>query len=275
MKLVKICKLPKVNLFQFSLSCVSYSVAGRQRGARGKEGGLARYGASYVRSKKPDCFVMEQVTGFVKCFPREANSLKKRLTQSGEYKLAEYTLDASVHGSLPQRRVRWFLVGVRLDVLGNSTMPRSLSPVPMLNLSSLLNKKGKMQIPTDKTCSDNLVDVLKRIQAMGGSLQGSEWVADLQSTKASLQDGVAPTLTASRCSAKGFYLVSRMRWTKVSELLKLQGMLNLDFGTLSKAKVGRMIGNGIPVTLLMRIFSMLLRVPQVSLTTQTFSTPWD
>ena len=143
--------------------------------------------------------------------------MRKRLAQSGDYKLVEhYTLDARVHGSLPQRRVRWFLVGVRLDVHNWATppclQPRSLSPVPMLNPFSLLNKKGKMQIPTDKTCSNNLVDVLKRIQAMCGSLQGSEWVAYLQSTKASLQDGVAPTWTASRCSAKG-YLVSRMRWT--------------------------------------------------------------
>ena len=50
-------------------------------------------------------------------------------------------------------------------------------------------------------------------------------------------------------------------------------MMKLDFGTLAKAKVGKMIGNGIPVTLLMRIFSVLLRLPQMS--TQTFATPWD
>ena len=192
------------------------------------------------------------------------------------------TLDADIHGSLPQSRQRWFVLGLRKDNLKGATLPAELAPVPMLSLSALLDsiQKGEPDIPLDNTCYGNLDAAIRKIEDKGhdpfSMADGKIWVLDLCGSRVSMKQGKTMTLTASRCSGKGYYVLPLLRWLTLPELLRLQGMnfsggKKLEFGTLGKGKIGHMVGNAIPVTLLMRLFAVLL--PHIS--SQSFATPWD
>ena len=152
----------------------------------------------------------------------------------------------------------------------------------MLSLKSVLDslEPGQPDIPVDNTCYGNLEAAIRKIRADGhdpfSMADGKIWVLDLCGSRVSMKQGKTMTLTASRCSGKGYYVLPLLRWLTLPELLRLQGMnlsggKELRFGSLSKGKIGHMVGNAIPVTLLMRLFASLL--PHVS--EQRFANPWD
>lgn len=78
------------DLFQFSPPCQNYSKAGLQKGAQGKQGNLAKYGARYVNRYMPGAFLMEQVPAYPNEFPREAKLLMRSLKKSGKYIVKDY-----------------------------------------------------------------------------------------------------------------------------------------------------------------------------------------
>jgi len=79
------------DLFQFSPPCTNYSKAGLQKGAQGKQGNLAKFGARYVNRYMPGAFLMEQVPAYPNEFPHEAQLLMRSLKKSGKYIVKQYT----------------------------------------------------------------------------------------------------------------------------------------------------------------------------------------
>lgn len=174
------------------------------------------------------------------------------------------------------------MLGLHKEKFRGATLPAELAPVPMLSLSAVLGslQTGEPDVPLDNTCYGNVDPAIRKIKDMGhdpfSKTDGKIWVLDLCGSRVSMKQGKTMTLTASRCAGKGYYILPLLRWLSLPELLRLQGMnlsggKKLKFGSLGKSKIGHMVGNAIPVTLLMRLFAVLL--PHIS--SQVFVTPWD
>ena len=159
-------------------------------------------------------------------------------------------------------------------------VPRAIPCLPLhvlLNTSAHQVPLPESDIPKDKTAFNNLWKCLDKIKKkkynpMG---QGADlWVADLHSTNPCVQRNRVMCITASRASAKGFYLMGLLRWTTVGELVRLQGVQDgrLDFSGLRDSQIGKMCGNAIPVTLLVRLFEMVL--PHIT-DQKILKTPWS
>lgn len=78
--------------------------------------------------------------------------------------------------------------------------------------------------------------------------------------KPNLKLGCCPCITASRGKGKGFWIVSRKRFTTLREKLWLTGLTEdeLPLDIVSKAKLGEMLGNSVPIPLMAAVLSAVL-----------------
>ena len=277
--------LPKVDLFQFSPSCVPYSTGGKSEGTCHDQGDHCLKGAAYINCHNPDAWIMEQVVPFqtAASYSGIRKKLYKAFKRSGNYHTQHCVLNASTHGGLPQNRSRLFIIGLKKTNAREHHWFQVPRPIPCLPLHLLLDSSADQvplpdsDIPKDMTAFNNLWKVLDKIKKKkyNPMSQGKDlWVADLHSTNPCVQQNRVMCITASRASAKGFYILGLLRWTTIDELVRLQGVKDgrLNFQALRDSQIGKLCGNAIPVTLLVRIFEMVL--PKI--TDQPLKkTPWS
>lgn len=99
--------------------CPDFSVAGKNRGAEGKNGRLTTIYFDLIRKRKPAFFVFENVKGLYRTKKHREyyESQKSKLLQDG-YVLFDKIFNSLEYG-VPQYRDRLFLVGFRRDIFGN------------------------------------------------------------------------------------------------------------------------------------------------------------
>ncbi len=152
------------------------------------------------------------------------------------------------------------MVGVKKS-LGCAEALDPPAPILCLPLHALLEKDLPQELPSDKAGQNNLTKVMQRIIATRENPLDTLYVADIHSTNSGLQINQTMTVTAARAAGRGFYiLVSKMRWTSIRELCRLQGSKDgrLNFGRLSRNQIGQLCGNAVPVPLLLLVFSRVL-----------------
>lgn len=99
--------------------CPDFSVGGKNRGSRGKNGKLTKSFASLICEHQPDFFLFENVKGLWRTakHKRYFQKLKKRFNDGG-YVLTEKLINAIEYGA-PQDRERIILLGFRKDLVKN------------------------------------------------------------------------------------------------------------------------------------------------------------
>ena len=126
--LIKPNKLPNFDLFNFTFSCQSVSVAGKQAGMKDKDGNITRtgqyiYGIDIIRTKKPKYILIENVKGLIsKKFINDFYDIINNIEQIGydcyypkNDKEKPKCLNAKDYG-IPQNRERIYVICIRRDV---------------------------------------------------------------------------------------------------------------------------------------------------------------
>ncbi|MDV3426985.1 MAG: DNA cytosine methyltransferase, partial [Bacillota bacterium] len=126
--LIKPDDLPNFDLFNFTFSCQSVSVAGKQTGMKDKDGNITRtgqyiYGIDIIRTKKPKYILIENVKGLIsKKFINDFYNIINEIESIGyncyypkNNKGKPRCLNAKDYG-IPQNRERIYVICIRKDI---------------------------------------------------------------------------------------------------------------------------------------------------------------
>lgn len=153
--------------------CPDFSVAGKNKGAKGENGQLSATYIELIAQNKPDFFLFENVKGLYRTKKHRAffESIKTKLIKNGYY-LTEKLINAIEFGA-PQDRERIILIGFRRNVLrdfglrlNGSTTLKSFAWET--NILYPQNEIMAMNWPTQeqfienstKQCPDNIIEKL-------------------------------------------------------------------------------------------------------------------
>lgn len=116
--------IPECDLIVGGFPCQDFSIVWKQPGLDGSRGGLFRYFAEFVDSKKPKAFVAENVKGLITTNQGKALDviLKDFESISPGYIVKPYLYNFAKYG-VPQFRERLLIVGIRLDTGFNFIHP--------------------------------------------------------------------------------------------------------------------------------------------------------
>jgi len=100
--------------------CPDFSIGGKNKGAKGKNGRLTKTYFDLIVRCRPDFFLFENVKGLVKTEKHKNfyNEMKMKITNSG-YTISDKTINALSYG-VPQFRERILMIGLEESLLKNS-----------------------------------------------------------------------------------------------------------------------------------------------------------
>ena len=134
--------------------------------------------------------------------------------------------------------------------------------VPMPNVEHYLERHiGGGDRPNkaeEKKLQEAMADISKR-----GLGHGQQIFVDIcvsKTRKPNFKLGCCPCITASRGKRKGFWIVSRNRFTTLREKLWLTGLTEdeIPLDIVSKSQLGEMLGNAVPIPLMAAVLSAVL-----------------
>jgi DNA-cytosine methyltransferase len=268
--------------------CQPFSAAGSRRGPKDRRGQVAKHVIRAIEESKPFAFLLENVPGLLKLFPKFHEALLRRLRDIGDgrYQVGSKLLDSRSFG-LPQRRQRLYIIGIAKTHMVKSApftwpaaAPRFTDEMLGRKLDSILGaREQNTKIEASEACNfsdltlhdtgrKNLCAAFKKIRSEGGDPAVDSYVVDIGTSatrRVSYQRNHVPTLTASRCVGKGYWSTNRHRVLSLREMLLLQG-LPADAimphitkeNKLTEAQVAHMVGNGMSLPVIKRLVKRVL-----------------
>ena len=263
---------PDCDLFHAGFPCQDFSVMGSNAGIKNASGRGIIYKQilKHIGAKKPPTVLLENVKGMATRHRAALNDLCAGLKSFG-YATRWKVIDAADCG-LPQHRERLFIVAIRTDRLRGSSFkwPAKLDRV---HLESILDKKvagessatisGRKPPACRKACRHNLAIAYAQMQEAGLEPSTTPMVVDVHASRPKLHYDCCPTLTVTRASTGGFWLSCRGRYTTIAELERLMGVSGMQRpATISERQWAMLLGNGVPVPMLVLIMQQLLPFAQ-------------
>ena len=258
-----------LTIYGAGIACQPFSIAGNNMGeadmADGGRGSLFDYALDFINHRKPQTFLIENVENLTRMHRATFDSWLAQLhgINDGMYNIHWDILQTSHHG-LPQHRRRVYIIGIRRDVQRHPfSFPARVDPV---SLTTLLDNddvppSGLLSLPTSKTGINNVTRGLKTIIARGLDPSHVPAVIDAGASHGTVTFGAAPTLTASRCAQRGFWLLHMGRPLNLLEMMRLQGMRPARFQVPSFMRPSQMsaaVGNAMSGNVLHRVVARML-----------------
>ena len=124
--------VPDHDLLSFTFPCQSFSVAGKRGGFEDARGTLYFEAMRIAREKKPKIIFAENVKGLVNHGKGKTLDTIVQIANDSGY-VVDYEILNSKFFDVPQNRERWFMIGVREDLIeaepwsieGNTIIPKS------------------------------------------------------------------------------------------------------------------------------------------------------
>ena len=124
--------VPDHDLLSFTFPCQSFSLSGKRGGFEDARGTLYFEAMRIAREKKPKIIFAENVKGIVNHDKGETLDTIIQVANDSGY-IVDYEILNSKFFGVPQNRERWFLIGVREDLIeaepwiveGNTIIPKS------------------------------------------------------------------------------------------------------------------------------------------------------
>ena len=247
-----------VDLYTWTPPCQSFSAGGKRQGIKVKNGRLLASGLKYVKANRPRVAILENVKGLTfKCFQPVLKGVIKALNDC-QYEVHHRTLNAHDYGA-PQERDRLILVAIRNDSVRHKfTWPTpserkvtfDMVVKPQLGDKPCrlpTSKRGKARATVACSAAFNEHNVDPRTTPIcvdiDCGLQYSTWGIN-----------VARTLTRTRGGQGGPWVSTLGRRVNIHEMAALQAFqesdLPLNDKGISRTKMGQMLGNSVPVTLI-------------------------
>ena len=254
-------RLPPCDVLVAGFPCQPFSAANRRRkGSSRKHCEVVGHIIRYIERVSPSLVVMENVTGLLSHGRDVFLKLVQRL-QAADYSIAMQILRSEVHGGVPQRRHRLFIVALRSPTVAM----RWPGSIPMRSLPSILAKDvGPPGARPSAPRAASKIDAVERSLApcCVTEAESAHMVVNCHSQLGKLFIGKTPCLTAARGAQGGFWLLSQRRMMHLDELLLLQG---IDPATthirtaVSARQAGFLIGNAFALPLIARVLVCGLR----------------
>lgn len=270
--------VPGVDIYHAGFPCQPFSMAGKGQGV-GDPRGQVIYGIlDYIQQQHPRLVILENVKGLVLRHKGLIRHILRALRRAG-YHTTYKILNARFNG-VPHNRERVFILGFWQGI--NETAGESFQwppDLPPVDLQSFLDPPQRsddpMRLPplTQTVARRHVQSTLKKLRRSGTS--GAAAVVDCDGSKCHLMHGVSPCLTKSRAAAGGHWLVSRGRRMSVTEMERLFGYhIQPPNGgkpvslkrprKVSDRQWGALLGNSIPVPLLVRVLCRALPAASLS-----------
>ena len=224
----------------------------------------------YIEELSPHIVVLENVANFPTKHAAVCERLLRYFDDLGQYHVFHRVLNTVDYG-VPQHRERFYLVLIKKRLLRlQFEWPHVTTPCPPLSKfwdrdSNGVIKKAKTIDPKlvqSATSGDNLVRAFKQIKKHHGKPKSVDAVIDIGCSPrfSTYKVGAAPTLTAGRCAARGYFSTSLQRKLSVPELMRLQGANPRTLKTegASRTTLGRMAGNAMSVNVLAKVLKQAL-----------------
>ena len=234
---------PPCDVLLGGFPCQPFSIQGSGAGTKDTKGrGVIVDGIlNYVKKRRPRIVILENVLGLVYRHRSTLDNVVATLTTYG-YAASWSILDMYVHGGVPCRRARVYIVGLLAPATGGSSCSPSMQwpePIPCAPLSTIFDDDVKLinysTYPIQKVNGNmrkNLEHSLEKVIAVGKmqSKDPTEYcvVADLGGNRLNMGWGLAPCLTKTRGQAHAFWSMQHGRPLTVREMCRLQG-LNPDW----------------------------------------------
>ena len=125
--------VPDCDILSFTFPCQSFSLAGKRKGFEDARGTLYFEAMRIAREKKPKIIFAENVKGLVNHDKGKTLDTIVHVANECGY-IIDYTILNSKYFGVPQNRERWFMVGIREDLIeaekwtdiqGNTIIPKS------------------------------------------------------------------------------------------------------------------------------------------------------
>ena len=235
-----VAKVPSVDLYLAGFPCQPFSNAGKKQGFQDSKnrGTIFFRIREYINKKRPKVFVLENVKGitslgngrYLKAIMRSLRAIRSpvgdvrgELTETScqAYRLEHRILNTKDHG-IPQDRPRWYCVGIRKDVEGDSFE----FPTPILcpPIDLFLDKTVPKESPKEGTMQKNIKRAAERIRELGHDPQKEIFVIDCDASAKRMhwRKDCSPCITRSRC--RGHWISTRERRFTIEEMFRSQGM---------------------------------------------------
>ena len=254
-------RLPPCDILVAGFPCQPFSPANRKRkGSSDERCKVVDRILCYAERAMPSLIVLENVVGLLS-YGRDVFLKVVKCLQSAGYSIAMQVLRSEVHGGVPQRRHRLFIVALRSPTVAmawpGSVPTRSLPSI----LSDDMGPPGAQ--PSAPKAAAKLDAVMKCLAPCRVTEEESaQMVVNCHSALGRLFIGRTPCLTAARGSQGGFWLLGRRRMMNLDELLRLQG---IDPGStciptvVTARQAGYLVGNDFTLPLITRVLVCALR----------------
>ena len=253
--------------------CQPFSLAGAKQGMKDGRSNIIDHVVKSIDIGRPRAFVLENVEGLV---TQHADVLKKILTDlgnigRGEYKIKARMLNTRDHG-VPQNRRRLFIIGIQSKFdTGSFQFPESIGHGGIQTILNPLQKNSAAALRTSfppasqKTAQGNFLQTIKELMENGYQPFDVDVISDLDSTNVHWMEDVSPCLTSARAAAGGFWVTSRGRRFEWDEMMLLNAYPPKRIQpNISERQLMKMVGNGMSVNVLERLFYRLLPAAQLS-----------
>lgn len=268
---------PGCDLYVSGFPCQAFSSLGLGLGMhdlRGR-GLLVACSLDYIRTRQPTACILENVPAILATKHRQLHDLVTTSLASMGYIVGESVLNVADFG-LPQRRNRWFLLAIRQDRIRTpATDLQHLFPAPVgycIALDKIVKPLPPSQFaayPTGHTKGARLwrSNIKKAYEQVAATTGANPFlvpvVVDMKSSShfSSHLVGKAPCLTCSRCASMGYWCSVKGGALNCTEMAQLQGIfepLDCEAAGISFSQYGAMIGNAMPVNLLVCILPEFL-----------------
>jgi len=253
---------PSVQLYVAGFPCQPFSSAGLGQGFKDTRGrGKIFFDvARYLEEHTPEIFILENVSGMKRLengkYFKQIMSALNVLKNPG-YNITDAVLDTKEHG-VPHSRRRIYIVGIRKDKDKQTfEFPAALPAEPVDRfLDPLKPEERRLALPpkSQGTARANVIHHNKELRAAGVNPQKTTYIMDIDSSaeRSKAVKGRSPCITCSRRS--GHWVSSRNRRQTLEEMLRLQGMNpTILKKSVSRAQIGKQIGNAMSVNVLERL----------------------
>jgi len=254
---VKVSDLAAVDIYVAGFPCQPWSMAGQRKGEEDEHGRgtMFSYCETYIESKRPGAFVLENVSSlattkkFKPYFDKMMTSL--RGIGDGAYSVHYAIMNTRDHG-VPQNRKRLFVVGIKISEKAPAAGPFKFPKKLKVSLSLRECLDMGVRGPDDwmdslsATGTRNVTKALHAMVQRGASLRNDVIMVDIcagPSRPANWVKNVCPCITRARGGAGGYLILNLGRTTSAKELLRLQGLPeNVARQNISDRQLGLMVG---------------------------------
>ena len=254
-------RMPDCDVLVAGFPCQPYSAANRHRkGSADKRSDVVRAIVEYVQRAQPRVVVLENVPGILAWGQDVLLHISKEFQASG-YQLDFKTLSSDLHGGVPQRRRRLYVLAFRSPTHALEWPQK----IPMRSLPSLL--ADDFQSPSSRPTAPKAIEKINKVEQQLAKLdlstaERAHMGVNCHSQLGQLFLEKTPCLTCARGAQGGFWLLGQHRMMTVDELLQLQGIdpsSTRIASVVSARKAGALLGNSFTLTVIARVLVSAFR----------------